>query len=214
MLPVTSTARKEIPIFTGVLQYFPDALAEVAKVSRAGNEQHSPGEPMHWARGKSMDQEDCLVRHLLERGTIDTDGQRHSAKVAWRALAILQLEIENERPPTTRRLSDDAKESDDSRSIDGNRKAQADQRISGTAFNRVINNNREVEQCDPRVYQRPTHLGSVPPVSPMVDPGQTSGNGGCGSQAKGIGSEATKHADSIRRWEDACRRTYNERDGF
>jgi hypothetical protein len=34
------------------------------------------------------------MRHFLERGTIDTDGVRHSAKVAWRALAMLQKEIE------------------------------------------------------------------------------------------------------------------------
>jgi hypothetical protein len=36
------------------------------------------------------------MRHFLERGTLDKDGIRHSAKVAWRALAILQLEIEGE----------------------------------------------------------------------------------------------------------------------
>jgi hypothetical protein len=31
----------------------------------------------------------------LEAGTIDSDGLRHTAKVAWRALALLQVEIEN-----------------------------------------------------------------------------------------------------------------------
>jgi hypothetical protein len=36
------------------------------------------------------------VRHLIERGTRDTDGQRHTAKVAWRALALLQEELEAE----------------------------------------------------------------------------------------------------------------------
>ena len=62
-----------------------------------GNDQHNPGEPLHWARGKSMDQADCLIRHFLERGTLDTDGQRHSAKLCWRALALLQLELEGEK---------------------------------------------------------------------------------------------------------------------
>ena len=80
---------------TGVLDYFPDAIAAVAEVSRVGNEQHNPGEPMHWARGKSMDQADCIGRHLIDRGKLDSDGLRHSAKVAWRALALLQLEIED-----------------------------------------------------------------------------------------------------------------------
>jgi hypothetical protein len=96
MLPENAKERKDTPITTGVLDYFPLALAEVARVSKAGNDQHNPGEPLHWAREKSTDQADCLVRHLLERGTLDTDGQRHSAKVAWRALALLQIELETE----------------------------------------------------------------------------------------------------------------------
>jgi len=33
---------------------------------------------------------------LIDRGKFDTDGQRHSAKLAWRALALLQLELEEE----------------------------------------------------------------------------------------------------------------------
>ena len=96
-LPTDSALRKQFPVATGVLDYFPDALVAVAAVSYLGNEQHNPGEPVHWARGKSMDQDDTMIRHFLERGTLDTDGQRHSAKMAWRALAILQLEIEAER---------------------------------------------------------------------------------------------------------------------
>lgn len=79
---------------TGVLDYFPDALVAVAGVSYLGNEQHNPGEPLHWARGKSMDQDDALLRHFLERGKIDSDGVLHSAKLAWRALALLQIELE------------------------------------------------------------------------------------------------------------------------
>jgi hypothetical protein len=93
-LPQNAKARKGIPIATGCLDYFPKALAEVAGVSRVGNEQHNPGKPLHWDRTKSTDEADCLVRHFLERGTRDTDGLRHSAKVAWRALALLEKEIE------------------------------------------------------------------------------------------------------------------------
>ena len=93
--PDTHAARKATPIATGVLDYFPLALAEVARVSKAGNDQHNPGQPLHWAKGKSTDHADSLVRHLLDRGTMDTDGQRHTAKVAWRALALLQTELEN-----------------------------------------------------------------------------------------------------------------------
>ena len=89
--------RKQIPVYSGVIKYFPDAIKEVAKCSYAGNEQHNPGTPLHWDRSKSGDELDALMRHLIDAGTIDTDGVRHSAKVAWRALANLQKEIENSR---------------------------------------------------------------------------------------------------------------------
>ena len=96
-LPTDAKERKRIPLYSGLVKYFPDSLVEVAKVSFAGNEQHNPGQPLHWAREKSTDQEDTLMRHLFESGSIDVDGQRHSAKLAWRALAVLQLEIEHDR---------------------------------------------------------------------------------------------------------------------
>ena len=93
-LTTDSAARKDVPICTGVLDYFPDALADVARLSKIGNDKHNPGEPLHWARGKSTDQADCIIRHMVDRGTIDTDGVLHDTKVAWRALAQLQLAIE------------------------------------------------------------------------------------------------------------------------
>lgn len=86
--------RKECPIARGVLDYFPDALAVLARVSYIGNKQHNPGEKMHWAREKSTDHADCIIRHLIDRGAIDDDGVPHTAKVAWRALALLQTEVE------------------------------------------------------------------------------------------------------------------------
>lgn len=94
---MSSEDRKNRPIARGVLDYFPDALAEVAYVSKVGNDQHNPGQPLHWAKEKSTDHADCILRHLIDRGKFDKDGMRHSAKVAWRALALLQTEIENER---------------------------------------------------------------------------------------------------------------------
>lgn len=93
----TREERKRRPVFSGVLRYFPDALLEVALTSWVGNEQHNPGEPLHWAKEKSTDEADALLRHLMKAGTLDTDGVRHSAKVAWRALALLQREIDAER---------------------------------------------------------------------------------------------------------------------
>lgn len=94
MLPKDSKERKALPITTGVLDYFPDAIAYVAYVSKVGNDQHNPGEPLHWARDKSTDHADCIGRHLIERGKLDSDNVRHSGKLAWRALALLQEELE------------------------------------------------------------------------------------------------------------------------
>lgn len=95
-LPAEAGSREEFPMFDGLLAYFPAALAAVSKVSKIGNEQHNPGQPMHWAREKSTDHENKIVRHLIDSGTVDKDGTRHTAKAAWRCLALLQEELERE----------------------------------------------------------------------------------------------------------------------
>ena len=88
-------ARKQAPIYSGVLDYFPDAIWQVAKCSKQGNDQHNAGEPLHWAREKSTDESDALVRHLMQYDQMDDDGIIHAAKVAWRALALLQRTLES-----------------------------------------------------------------------------------------------------------------------
>ena len=86
------------PVATGCVDYFPDALEEVAYVSLVCNEQHNPGEPMHWDRAKSQDEANSEMRHFMKRGKRDAaSGCRHSAMNAWRALALLQKEIEDDR---------------------------------------------------------------------------------------------------------------------
>ncbi len=92
---MNSHQRKERPVFTGVIKYFPKALMEIARVSLQGNLQHHPDKPLHWDRSKSNDDFDALARHLIDAGTVDTDGILHTAKVAWRALACLEKELEN-----------------------------------------------------------------------------------------------------------------------
>ena len=94
MLPQTSSPRKALPITEGVLDYFPDAIAYVAFVSKVGNDKHNPGEPLHWAREKSTDHANAMGRHLIERGTYDADGLLNDGTLAWRALANLQLRLE------------------------------------------------------------------------------------------------------------------------
>ena len=93
-LPSDSAERKRIAIATGVIDYFPDAMIEIAKLSWVGNEKHNPGQPTHWARGKSSDHVDCIGRHLTERNEIETDNITHMANAAWRSMAELQEALE------------------------------------------------------------------------------------------------------------------------
>jgi len=96
---MTPEQRKAIPVFSGVLKYFPKALMEVARVSKVGNDQHHKGQPLHWDKPKSADHGDALVRHLLDHANgevFDEDGVRHLAKACWRSLAFLETELEKE----------------------------------------------------------------------------------------------------------------------
>ena len=106
---MTSEERKEYPIISGCLDYFRDALLEVSHVSWLGNQKHNPGQPLHWARGKSTDDIDALGRHLVGRENIDVIDPAHSeltveegAEMVWRALAWYQKFLEtkyNIKPP-------------------------------------------------------------------------------------------------------------------
>lgn len=93
-LPEDSAERKNYPIVSGVLDYFPAAIAYVAKISKYGNDKHNKGQPLHWARDKSSDHEDCIGRHLLDRYGRDENGLLHAGMLAWRALAFLELLLE------------------------------------------------------------------------------------------------------------------------
>ena len=94
-LPTDDAARKMIRIWQGFIQYFPDAVAAVAQLSKIANEQHNPGEPMHWAKEKSTEELDSMMNHLVDIACMgedgrDTEGVLHATKVAWRAMANLQ----------------------------------------------------------------------------------------------------------------------------
>ena len=89
--------RKDTPVFSGVLKYFPNALKEISKCSKAGNDQHHPDKPLHWDMDKSKDEYDALTRHLIDHtiDPMDTDGILHLTKVSWRALAGLERYLTN-----------------------------------------------------------------------------------------------------------------------
>ena len=92
-----ATLRKATPVFSGVLNYFPDAIKYVSKASYVGQQQHNPDKPLAWDRSKSGDELDALTRHLIDHSVdpMDDDGVLHLGKVAWRALAALQKHIED-----------------------------------------------------------------------------------------------------------------------
>lgn len=106
-LPTDSDERKKYPMYSGLICYFPAALAGVAMHSFIAGEKHTKGQPMHHARGKSGDHADCIGRHLtdladmtawFERGGhLDADRDEQIAAIlaeanaqAWRALALSQ----------------------------------------------------------------------------------------------------------------------------
>lgn len=96
-----SKKRKEYPMASGLLAYFPAALAGVAKVSYDGNRKHNGNAPLQHSRWLSTDHEDCIIRHLTDlmdlreaflRGDI-TDPKlvlTEASSLAWRALALSQ----------------------------------------------------------------------------------------------------------------------------
>ena len=102
-LSTDSAERKNFPVMSGCLKYFPAALAGVAEVSKVGNDKHNPGEPMHHAREKSMDHGDCIVRHLMDTEDLLSALSRGNNAVTkesillevnqlvWRSLAYSQL---------------------------------------------------------------------------------------------------------------------------
>ena len=97
-----SKTRKGMPLFSGCISYFPDALLAVAEHSRKGNDKHNPGQPLHWAKDKSSDQADCIARHLVDIGpnwdNIDPEfNSLHATALAWRALALLQTVLERQK---------------------------------------------------------------------------------------------------------------------
>lgn len=102
-LPLDSNERKNVPLYSGCYAYFAAALAGVAKHSKAGNDKHNPGEPLHHARGKSSDHLDCVARHSMDIGDMLAQFDRGNGcdelreavlseanAMSWRALAFSQ----------------------------------------------------------------------------------------------------------------------------
>lgn len=92
MIPTDAHERKNIPVYSGFMVYFPLAICAVARHSQRSNEQHNPGEPMHWDRSKSRDEQDSAARHMLGTAVAETldDKVEHATGQAWRSMANLE----------------------------------------------------------------------------------------------------------------------------
>ncbi len=92
--------RKDYPVLTGALMYFPYAFAELARLSARANEQHNPGEPIHWDYSKSIGDGNETLRHLMDScgpNPVDAEGVYHDVKVLWRAAETVERRIRRER---------------------------------------------------------------------------------------------------------------------
>lgn len=95
ILPEDDAARKAIPMWTGSIAYFPAAIMLEAMISHEGNEQHNPGEPLHWARDKSTDHMNCAFRHMFDSLFVDGEARlKVLAQARWRLGAEIQTSYE------------------------------------------------------------------------------------------------------------------------
>lgn len=96
-LPTDSGERKNLPILSGAIKYAPAAIMLMAETSKLGNDKHNPGEPLHHARGKSMDHGDCIVRHLMDVEDIKAALERDMTRIGMTQIdpeAAKQLRLE------------------------------------------------------------------------------------------------------------------------
>lgn len=76
------------------IYYFPNAMKAIAELNVQGNIQHyGNADNVQWKYKVSSNHAGKILNHLVDHGTVDVDGVRHSTKVAWRSLALLETEL-------------------------------------------------------------------------------------------------------------------------
>ena len=90
--------RAKPQVNSGVFEYFPEAIEIVARVSEYGTTKYGIElSAKNWRKLDSAIEriENSLARHVIRPSRrLDESGLPHIAHVAWNALAILQLIIE------------------------------------------------------------------------------------------------------------------------
>lgn len=89
----------KLAVWNGVLGRFPEALRQVAAVSEYGKNKYGTWEGWRGVPDRLTRYRNALARHLLawaEHQYDDTDsGLPHLAQVAWNALALLEILVED-----------------------------------------------------------------------------------------------------------------------
>jgi hypothetical protein len=81
IFPDDDTERQKYAVGTFICEFFPHAIAELARFSYDMQQKHNPDAPMGWARDKSVGDGNQIFRHQM-------DGEFR--EVAWRGLEQLE----------------------------------------------------------------------------------------------------------------------------
>lgn len=87
LFPEDAELRKTFPVGTLIRDYFPHAIAALAKHSYEAQQQHGEpenGAPMQWLKDKSIGDGNQMIRHFMEGDFTST---------AWRSLELLEREL-------------------------------------------------------------------------------------------------------------------------
>jgi hypothetical protein len=95
--------REDYPLYDVLFGYFPAAMLMLAKWAKVGNDQHNAGEPLHWARDKSTDHTNKILRHLVDYDQKESNGFYEAVPLLWRAAALVQELYEKEGWPEGRK---------------------------------------------------------------------------------------------------------------
>ncbi len=90
----------KLPIATMMLEQFPLAIQAVAGRSLFGHIKYAHND-QDWTNWKNVPDatrryKDAILRHMMELGEEGETSSEHAAAVAWNALAVLQMKLENE----------------------------------------------------------------------------------------------------------------------
>ncbi len=85
IFPQDDKERQKAPVGQFVRDFFPHAIAALARHSWENQQKHTPGSTkLTWAKDKSVGNGDQLLRHFMDGEYVHT---------AWRALELLERQL-------------------------------------------------------------------------------------------------------------------------